>query len=182
MVSDLRRRGWPFVQIISRAVSGGNTEYERSDAAEAAKNRRGSSVKGEFRYNVNPKMRFKVNFPPSSSQSSEYNFLKKNVAPNETKAGNDFPSERSILSKFCSHPGPAGCPLKHALRQAKFFLHASRFVPAAGRSSETSRAPHPAVAWCGSGSTHLPCSRISAISRASASACGMLYCTHCRPT
>ena len=36
--------------------------------------------------------------------------------------------------------------------------------------------------WCGRGSVHLPCSRISAISRASASACGRLYWTQFLPT
>ena len=36
--------------------------------------------------------------------------------------------------------------------------------------------------WCGSGSVHLPCSRINATRRASASACGMLYWTQFLPT
>ena len=70
-------------------------------------------------------------------------------------------------------------------------------VPGPTRCGKNSRFPLPSAArdrgcrapaiywtdtWCGSGSTHLPCSRIRAMRRASASAWGMLYWTQFLPT
>ncbi len=56
-------------------------------------------------------MSFKINFPPSSSQSTEYKFWKINIASIETKPGSDFSSEKlrrpcgliGVYRIFCSY-------------------------------------------------------------------------------
>ena len=125
------------------------------DGAQRRRQRTGEREcdESEIGYNVNPKMRFKANFPPSSSQTSEHNFSHFLVAINRAKPGTIFPSEKSPRGFRASAPaGPgngssasfAACGQDYAWRKLKQNMRGPRvpdgLIGGAGRPFPAHRA------------------------------------------